>query len=108
MPRNFAGASDFHMYGPVNASTLVPYWVGFIASYFAANDFGTGTVSGIESAPSNSSVVGIVRWKTIVVALGVWMPEIGPPVAFAAPTMSPKYGAKYAFPTFGFAPRSIA
>ena len=34
---------------------------------------------------------GFVSLKTIVRSSGVWMPEMSPPVAPLAPTMSPKY-----------------
>jgi hypothetical protein len=53
----------------------------------AANSFGTGADNGIASAPVKQPPVGSVRWKTIVYWSGVEIPEIRPPVAFAAPTI---------------------
>src|SRR5689334_24023125 len=64
------------MYGPVK----VWYWSNFdgvLWSYLLAYSLGTGTVIGMTSACETRGASAVFRWKMIVVASGVSIPEIG-------------------------------
>ena len=76
------------MYGPVEVSWVTPKFVGACLSSGATTDCGTGAEPGRDRAWTTVLATVEVRWITSVVEFGVWIPEIGPPLALAAPTIA--------------------